>query len=306
MTPARDEAGTGAAPHRGERHPLSCSPRACRTPPRRLRMTSRVDEQTAACRKREYAFGCAHVGLRAGVKQLLLTPPGGGGPHVLRATYAKRRSLRSRRSLRGRSLPTGTYEALIVPVRPSGGGCLGAQPRHGAVRRPQSLTEALLYVREHGAPYLRSISISDLWSMMTTFITENLWHIGGRTFLSFSENSYSIRVGSADRLTLAETLARSPMFSPVPELTLYPLVSVRVTDAFDSDRFFLLPPEELDHRHMPGGGGGGPRGETRLAPPPARRLIRRVSRRPWIGPASGIGPALGWVSGRRSSSSPTR
>ncbi len=115
----------------------------------------------------------------------------------------------------------------------------------------KTYTEALMFVREHGASHLRSIAISDLWSMMTTFITDNFWYIGGRTFLSFSDDPYSARVGSADRLALAEALARSPMFSPAPELTMYPLVSVRVTDGFDSDRFFLLAPEELDHRHMP-------------------------------------------------------
>lgn len=115
----------------------------------------------------------------------------------------------------------------------------------------KAYTQALLFIRQNGAPYLRAISISDLWSMVTRFVTENFWYIGRTTFLTIAEEPYSVRVAREDKLALAEALACSAMFHPKTELTLYPLVPIRVVDDYESDRFFLIAADRLSHAHLP-------------------------------------------------------
>src|SRR5207237_7802146 len=94
----------------------------------------------------------------------------------------------------------------------------------------KAFTQALLFIRQNGAPYLRAISISDLWSMVTKFVTENFWHIGGQTFLTRTDGPYSAHVSLENKLALAESLAASPLFHPKSELTLYPLIPISVAE----------------------------------------------------------------------------
>jgi hypothetical protein len=115
----------------------------------------------------------------------------------------------------------------------------------------KAYTKALLYIRKHGATYLRAISISALRSMATDFLKENFWYIGRAGLILDIEGPYLSHVTKEDKSALADALAASPLFHPAAELTLYPLVPVRVTDRFDCERFFLIAAGELSSEQLP-------------------------------------------------------
>lgn len=116
--------------------------------------------------------------------------------------------------------------------------------------RGQEYLDAILYVRRHGAPYLRLISIGDLRSMITSFVTANFWHIGGNSFPPLFSSSYGAVMSLSDKWALADSLAASPMFSPVPKVSIYPLMTVKVANTFEADNFFLVSAEQLSHAHL--------------------------------------------------------
>ena len=113
--------------------------------------------------------------------------------------------------------------------------------------------DAVLFIRRHGSAYLRAISIGDLRSMVTEFVTENFWYIGGRNFLSRSTVSYGTTMDASDKIALAEALAASPMFHPGVELTLYPLIPIQIMMPFDGEHFVLAAPDQFSHSHVPPG-----------------------------------------------------
>lgn len=155
-------------------------------------------------------------------------------------------------------------ERLISSIYPSGDQLLCSfmygqpgspvwQHRYEAeiyVRRRDYL-DAVLYIRRNGAPYLRAISIADLRSMITQFVIDNFWYIGGRNLLPNPVKAYGMTMRPAEKLALANALAESPMFVPTSELTLYPLIPVRVIAPFDSERFVLTAPDHLNRSHLP-------------------------------------------------------
>ena len=94
--------------------------------------------------------------------------------------------------------------------------------------RRKDYIRALLFIRQNGAPYLRAISISDLWSMVTKFLTENFWCISKGEFSRRHDCSYAEQIAMEDKTALADALALSAMFRPRSELTLYPLLPIRV------------------------------------------------------------------------------
>ena len=111
--------------------------------------------------------------------------------------------------------------------------------------RRKDYIRALLFIRQNGAPYLRAISISDLWSMVTKFLTENFWCISKGEFSRRHDCSYAEQIAMEDKTALADALALSAMFRPRSELTLYPLLPIRVAANFESKHFFLLNATDL-------------------------------------------------------------
>lgn len=115
----------------------------------------------------------------------------------------------------------------------------------------KAYTRALLFIRQHGAHYLREISIGDLWSRVTEFLTANYWYIGKDFILSEVTCGFDKHVSTANKAALTYGLAVSPMFHPSAVLTLLPLVAVRVADTFECDRFFLIEAAKLSDAHLP-------------------------------------------------------
>lgn len=119
--------------------------------------------------------------------------------------------------------------------------------------RPKEYIRALLFIRQNGAPYLRGISLSSLWSMVTSFLTENYWYVCGGNLKPPLACSYAEQIAIQDKLSLADALAASVMFTPRPELTLYPMLPIRVTANFNSKHFFLLNAADLTTVQLPQG-----------------------------------------------------
>ncbi len=111
--------------------------------------------------------------------------------------------------------------------------------------RRKDYIHALLFIRQNGASYLRAISISDLWWMLTTFITENFWYISDGKLLRLHDCSYAEQTSIEGKMALAGALEMTPMFSPTSELTLFPLLPIHITNSFESERFFILNSTEL-------------------------------------------------------------
>lgn len=112
---------------------------------------------------------------------------------------------------------------------------------------------ALLFVRQNGAPYLRAISIGHLWSMVTHFLTENYWYILEGRFVGAPHCSYAEQITPKNKVVLAHALAKSAMFEPNLELTIYPLLPVQVASNFESKHFFLLNAPDLSATQLPKG-----------------------------------------------------
>ena len=110
--------------------------------------------------------------------------------------------------------------------------------------RRSQLTRAALHVRRHGPACLRYLSVSDIWGMLQKFIRDNYLHLARETFGASFDGSYSEHVSPSEGL-LAETLAASSIFQPIDQLTLFPLVPVRVTADFDAGPFCLVAPASL-------------------------------------------------------------
>lgn len=114
-------------------------------------------------------------------------------------------------------------------------------------------TKALIFIRQNGASYLRSMSLGDLRSLATKFLTENFWHIKDGEFSRRHDCSYAVQIDQPRKTLLAGALAESTLFNPLDELTLYPLLAVRVEEGFECARFFIVPADGLSSSHMPAG-----------------------------------------------------
>ena len=117
--------------------------------------------------------------------------------------------------------------------------------------QPKEYIRALLFLRQNGAHYLRAISISELWSMATNFLTDNFWYIKAGMFVPETGRPYAAYVSVEDKLALAKALEKSVIFQPRAELTLYPLFSVRVANNFENSKFFLINSSDLSTHHFP-------------------------------------------------------
>ncbi|WP_422648150.1 hypothetical protein [Cupriavidus sp. H18C1] len=111
--------------------------------------------------------------------------------------------------------------------------------------RRKDYIRALLFIRQNGASYLRAISIAKLWSLVTSFITENFWYISQGEFPLRHDLSYAKQVSTEGKIALAGVLKISAMFEPRSELNVYPLLPVRVAENFQGKHFFLLNAPDL-------------------------------------------------------------
>lgn len=97
------------------------------------------------------------------------------------------------------------------------------------------------------------ISLDDVRTALTGFLSENYWYLADETFGHRFECSFAEHVSEAPKHALALALERSKLFQPSQLTTLFPLVTVTVQRDFDSNSFFIVRPSGLDHRRLPDG-----------------------------------------------------
>jgi hypothetical protein len=103
-----------------------------------------------------------------------------------------------------------------------------------------------IYLRRRGPAYLRYLSVDELISMLRDFISDNYWYLANETMLRRFTGSFADNVSAASKANLAEALSQARIFEPLNELTLFPLIPIRVESDFDSDPFFLAAANGLD------------------------------------------------------------
>ncbi|WP_225007227.1 hypothetical protein [Novosphingobium percolationis] len=119
--------------------------------------------------------------------------------------------------------------------------------------RREEYTRAVLFIRQNGASYLRGISVLDLRSLVTSFLTENFWYIRDGELGRRHDCSYAEQVDLPGKLALADALSKSALFKPVNALTLCPLIPIRVELKFECPRFFLASTTDLSTDQLPAG-----------------------------------------------------
>ncbi|TXR50449.1 hypothetical protein [Phyllobacterium endophyticum] len=117
----------------------------------------------------------------------------------------------------------------------------------------REMTLAVLYVRKHGPLYLRYLPIRKIWNMLQDFISENYWYLADECFGPRFKGTLAKNVSHATKERLSDAIATDSIFVPVTELSLFPLVSVKVTASFDSDAFFLAGDDGLTPARLPTG-----------------------------------------------------
>lgn len=104
----------------------------------------------------------------------------------------------------------------------------------------RGLLSAALYLRKHGSPHLRSLSIGTLESTLTGFVSDHYHLLARETFLSRFEGSYADHLPAEAAARFASAMATSSLFVAPCETTIFPLVPVQVVADFDAAPFFIV------------------------------------------------------------------
>lgn len=112
------------------------------------------------------------------------------------------------------------------------------------------LTLAALTLRQNGPSYLRKLPMSDIHSMLISFLTDHYAHLAPESFFPRIEGSYAQDISAVTKAKLADALQKSLIWQPRPFVTIYPLIPVRVDQSFESGAFFFQSPQELTHAHL--------------------------------------------------------
>lgn len=70
----------------------------------------------------------------------------------------------------------------------------------------KGMTEAALFVRRHGPPYLRALSIEDIRHMLRKFLMDDFHNVGRETFFEGFTESYADRVSESTKEALGSGL----------------------------------------------------------------------------------------------------
>jgi hypothetical protein len=112
---------------------------------------------------------------------------------------------------------------------------------------PKGLTEATLFVRQHGPAHLRQMEVGAIQSLLQKFMMEHFWPIGEHVMFKERKGTLADAVPWPVKNELASYLVASPIFTPEAGLTLYPLVPIVVKADFDGAAFSFLHPDALTH-----------------------------------------------------------
>lgn len=108
-----------------------------------------------------------------------------------------------------------------------------------------AFTKAILYVRRHGAPYLGSLSFSDVRSLITDFVASSFYLVSNEIWGAWFSESFRERLSEKCLTEWGQALANSRLFIEPRELTLFPLTVIRCEQPFLGRDFFMVGPEDL-------------------------------------------------------------
>lgn len=107
------------------------------------------------------------------------------------------------------------------------------------------MLQAALHLRNVGALFLRTLSIGDVESRVMSYLKDNYGLVAAEAWGQRFVEPYASRLSRDTKARLAEALAASELFSPRDYVTLFPLVSIVVSNEFVSGPFFLVQPKSL-------------------------------------------------------------
>lgn len=108
-----------------------------------------------------------------------------------------------------------------------------------------AFTKAILYVRRHGAPYLGSLSFSDVRSLITDFVASSFYLVSSEVWGAWFSESLRERLSEKSLTEWGKALANSRLFIEPRELTLFPLTVVKCDQPLVYRDFFLVRPDDL-------------------------------------------------------------
>jgi hypothetical protein len=115
---------------------------------------------------------------------------------------------------------------------------------------------AVLFVRRHGAPYLGSLSFSDVRSIITNFVAESFYLVADEIWGRQFEDSFGEHLSPATFASWGNALRQSRLFLEPRELTLFPLSIISCDETFSYPDFFIthtngLTPELMESNVRP-------------------------------------------------------
>jgi hypothetical protein len=124
----------------------------------------------------------------------------------------------------------------------------------------RDLLRAALFMRRNAAPHLRSLSVRDVETALTNFISNHFWIIGDEAWNGCllgsgktADAPFASFVSEGTKVQLAEAILASDLFVEPRQLFVFPLVVVRVEQEFECPTFFLVKPEGLTLERLPPG-----------------------------------------------------
>jgi hypothetical protein len=101
----------------------------------------------------------------------------------------------------------------------------------------KALLQAALYVRRHGSPHLRSLSMDEVNSRLKRFISDHYYLLAEQAFGVRFSCSYDEHLSADTKERLANAAGASALFVEPRQIVLFPLIPIASDAAFDSSRF---------------------------------------------------------------------
>jgi hypothetical protein len=109
----------------------------------------------------------------------------------------------------------------------------------------REMVDAVLYLRAHGAPQLRSLSVGDVRSQLTEFVSNNFHIVSAEAWGTRSSIPLGRLTPREDVLRFADRMRSSSLFVEPRALTLFPLSVITAAKSFRSSTFFIVAPEDI-------------------------------------------------------------
>lgn len=108
-----------------------------------------------------------------------------------------------------------------------------------------SLLDAVLFLRENGASYLKRIPFRTIKSKLTELVSENYGIWGNETFGAQFKVNYFEFVSEESLIQFGQVIECSKLFNPTNSLVVFPIQIVDAAYEFTSEHFSIIKPKSL-------------------------------------------------------------